>query len=98
MRRSLLPALLGLGALVQTQPSAALTRYDYPWWRAARRPHRPPVLLLHELRAIITSRRGLGGTCAYNLYLIRGSRYRGVDTYRDRRRRRPAALSTCRRR
>jgi hypothetical protein len=29
----------------------------------------------------MASLRGIGGTCIVNKYLIRGPRYRGVDTY-----------------
>jgi Protein of unknown function (DUF3551) len=81
MRRLLALALLGLGAVAHTQPSAALTPYEYPWCvqRGDRIGTQSCYYTSHA--QCVTSRRGLGGTCTPNLYLIRGPRYRGVDTY-----------------
>jgi hypothetical protein len=81
MRRLLLLALLGVGAGVQAQPSAALTPYDYPW--CALRGDRSGAQSCYytSYAQCVASLRGSGGTCIYNLYLIRGPRYRGVDTY-----------------
>lgn len=81
MRRGLLLALLTFGAVVPTQPSAALTPYGYPW--CVQRGDRIGTQSCHytSYAQCVASLRGTGGTCTYNLYLIRGPRYRGVDTY-----------------
>jgi hypothetical protein len=81
MRGLRLLALLGLGAVAQTQPSAAQTPYDYPWCalRADRSGAQSCYFTSYE--QCMASLRGIGGTCIRNLYQIRGPRYRGVDTY-----------------
>jgi hypothetical protein len=81
MRGLRLLALLGLGAVAQTQPSAAQTPYDYPWCalRADRSGTQSCYFTSYE--QCMASLRGIGGTCIRNLYQIRGPRYRGVDTY-----------------
>jgi hypothetical protein len=81
MRGLRLLALLGLGAVAQTQPSAAQTPYDYPWCalRADRSGAQSCYFTSYE--QCMASLRGIGGTCIRNLYQTRGPRYRGVDTY-----------------
>ena len=81
MRRLQLLALLGFGAVVPTPPSAALTPYDYPW--CALRGDRSGAQSCYytSYAQCMASLRGIGGSCIFNLYLIRGPRYRGVDRY-----------------
>jgi len=81
MRRLLLLALLGLGAVVQTQPSTAQTPYDYPW--CALRGDRSGAQSCYytSWEQCKASLRGIGGTCIRNPYQSRGPRHRGADRY-----------------
>jgi hypothetical protein len=81
MRGWLLLALLGLGAVLQPQPSAAQTPYDYPWCALRGDRSGAQSCSYKTYAQCMASLRGIGGSCIYNLYLIRGPRYRGVDTY-----------------
>ena len=81
MRRLLLVALLGLGAVVQTQPGAAQIPYDYPWCAVRADRSGAQSCYFTSYGQCMASLRGIGGTCVRNLYQVRGPRYRGVDTY-----------------
>lgn len=83
MRGLRLLALLGLGAVAQTQPSAAQTPYDYPWCalRADRSGAQSCYFTSYE--QCMASLRGIGGTC------IRSPYYRGAVRDLPRGERRP---------
>jgi Protein of unknown function (DUF3551) len=81
MRGLPLLALLSLGAVVPTQPSAAQTPYDYPWC-ALRGDRSGAQSCYYTSYAQCTATlRGIGGTCIRNPSQTRGPRYRGVDRY-----------------
>jgi len=81
MRRLLLLAFLGLGAVVPTQPGAAQTPYDYPWCAVRGDRSAAQSCYFTSYRQCMARLRGIGGTCVRNLYQSRGPRYRGVDSY-----------------
>jgi hypothetical protein len=81
MRRLLLLALLGLGVVVQTHPSAAQSPYDYPW--CALRGDRSGAQSCYyaSYGQCMASLRGIGGSCIRNPYQTRAPRYREPYRY-----------------
>ena len=74
MRKALLLALLGLGVVGQTHPSAAQSPYDYPW--CALRGDRSGATSCYytSFQQCRASLRGIGGSCVRNPYQSRGPR------------------------
>jgi len=68
MRNILLPALIGLAVISQTQPSAAQTPYDYPW--CALRSDRSGAQSCYytSYAQCMANLVGIGGTCIRNPY------------------------------
>jgi hypothetical protein len=75
MRRLLPLAVVGLGLVAQTLPSAAQSPYDYPW--CALRGDRSGAQSCYytSYGQCMASLRGIGGSCIRNPYQARGSRY-----------------------
>jgi hypothetical protein len=82
MRRLLPLALIGLGLVIQTLPSAAQSPYDYAW--CALRGDRSGAQSCYytSYRQCMASLRGIGGSCIPNPYKTPGRRYdRGPYRY-----------------
>ena len=75
MRKMLLLALLGLGVVADTHPSAAQSAYDYPW--CALRADRSGAQSCYytSYGQCMTALGGIGGNCIRNPYQRDAPRY-----------------------
>ena len=74
MRRLVLLALLGLGIVSQTLPSAAQSAYDYPWCALRGDKSGAQSCYYTSYGQCMASLGGIGGICIRNPYQTRGAR------------------------